>query len=297
MRIHLVANPTAGRGRARALADAVAAALGARGATPTVHFTTGPGDATAYVAALATDAVDRLVSVGGDGTLHEIVNARPGGGRVPIALVPLGTANLVARDARVPLKADAETYAAIALEGTPWVVDLLETDRGLSLANVGVGLDAAVVRAVAAARRGGVGGYAKWLAPIAKTFLDYAPPELAVSVDGGPFVTGGAAIVQNTRNYGGLFTLASDARMDDGRLEVTVLRRGKRRDFFRMLLRAYSSNLDRDSGVAILRGTSVEIRSGAPVPTQSDGDPFGETPVRVRVAPRALTLLRPGPHA
>lgn len=293
MRIHVVANPTAGRGRARTLAEAVEAALRARGATAITHFTTGPGDARAYVAALGADAVDRIVSVGGDGTLHEIVNARPEGRRVPIALVPLGTANLVARDAGVPLRADAATYAGIALEGRPWIVDLLETDRGLSLANVGVGLDATVVRAVASARKGGIGGYGRWLGPIARSFLDYAPPELFVSMDGGPVVEGGAAIVQNTRNYGGLFTLASDARMDDGRLEVTVLRRAKRRDFFRMLVKAYASNLDRDRGVTILRGTSVEIRSPAPAPTQSDGDPFGETPIRVRVAPRALTLLRP----
>ena len=293
MRIHVVANPTAGRGRARTLAHDVEAALRANGATVDLHFTTGPGDAMAYVAALAKDAVDRIVSVGGDGTLHEIVNARPAALRVPIALVPLGTANLVARDAGIPLRADAGTYASIALEGRLWTVDLLETDRGLSLANVGVGLDAAVVRAVAAARAGGVGGYGKWLTPIARTFLDYVPPELEVSMDAGPVVRGGAAIVQNTKNYGGLFTLASDARMDDGSIEVTVLRRAKRRDFFRMLLQAYSSNLDHDQGVTILRGRSVEIRSATPVATQSDGDPFGETPVRVRVAPRSLTLLRP----
>ncbi len=293
MRIHVVANPTAGRGRARTLAHDVVAALRGSGAAAEVHLTTGPGDAKAYVTALPQGAVDRIVSIGGDGTLHEIVNARPAALRVPIALVPLGTANLVARDAGIALKADAATYARIALADRLWTVDLLETDRGLSLANVGVGLDAAVVRAVASARGGGVGGYTKWLSPIAKTFLDYVPPAIEVSVDGGPVVRGGAAIVQNTRNYGGLFTLASDARMDDGRLEVTVLRRAKRRDFFRMLVRAYASNLDRDAGVTILRGTSVEIRASTPVATQSDGDPFGETPIHVRVAPRALTLIRP----
>ena len=62
---------------------------------------------------------------------------------------------------------------------------------------------------------------------------------------------------------------------------------------FRMLLRAYSSNLDPDRGVTILRGTSVSIRSTTPVATQSDGDPFGETPVAVRVAPRSPILLTP----
>lgn len=293
MRIHVVANPTAGRGRARSLAQEIADALVARGARVDVHLTTAAGDARAFVASLDPTGVDRLVSVGGDGTLHEIVNALPAPRTTPVSVVPLGTANLVARDAGIPLRASAATYAAIALDGSPWIVDLLETDRGLSLANVGVGLDAAVVAAVAGARRGGVGGYGRWLSPIARTFLDYRPPRVDVSMDGGPVVTGGAAIVQNTRNYGGLFTLASDARMDDGRLEVTVLRRAKRRDFFRMLMRAFAGRLDQEHGVTILRGTSVEIGSRAPVPTQSDGDPFGTTPVRVRVVAGALTLVRP----
>jgi diacylglycerol kinase family enzyme len=295
MRIHVVANPTAGRGRARALAQAVGAALAARGASVEVHLTTAPGDARAYVAALSPSSGDRIVAVGGDGTLHEIVNAWPAPFPFTVAVVPLGTANLVARDAGVSLKADAEAHARTALEGVPWKVDLLETDAGCSLANVGVGLDAEVVRAVARARKGGVGGYARWLAPIARTFLDYAPPSLEVSVDGGPSVHGGAAVVQNTRNYGGLFTLASDARMDDGRLEVTVLRRASRRNFFLMLVQAYAGRLDRDRSVTILRGTSVEIRATAPALVQTDGDPSGTTPVHVRVRPGALTMLRPAP--
>lgn len=293
MRIHVVANPTAGRGRARALARDVGAALAARGAAVAVHLTTAPGDARAYVASLSPTSGDRVVAVGGDGTLHEIVNAFPAPFPFAVAVVPLGTANLVARDARVPLAGDVETHARIALEGLPWRVDLLETDAGRSLANVGVGLDAEVVRAVARARRGGVGGYARWLGPIAKTFLDYVPPALEVTVDGGRVVRGGAAVVQNTHNYGGLFTLASDARMDDGRLEVTILRRASRRGFFLMLLRAYAGRLDRDRSVEILAGTSVEIRASAPVAVQTDGDPSGTTPARVRVLPGALTLLRP----
>lgn len=294
MQLHVVANPSAGRGRARALALDVSAALAASGATVHTHLTTKAGDATTYVASLAADADTRIVSVGGDGTLHEIVSAHPAPFPFAVALVPLGTANLVARDARVPLRAGAAEYARLALRGTPWRVDLLETSRGLSLANVGVGLDAAVVDAVARARRGGVGGYARWLWPIAKTFVDYAPPDLEVSIDGGRAVRGGAAIVQSARNYGGLFTLDPGARMDDGRIEVTVFHRARRRDFFRMLLRAFAGALDRERGATILRGRAVAIRATTPVAVQSDGDPFGTTPIDVRVRPGALTLLVPG---
>ena len=292
MKIVLVANPTAGRGRVPVLVRDLAEHLLARGATVDVHFTTGPGDAAARVGALDAAAYDRLVVVGGDGTLHEAVNGREGPLPWPTTVVPVGTANLVARDAAIPLRADARTRAGLLLGGTPWPVDLLATDRGRSLAVVGVGIDAEVVRAVAAVRRGGSGGYARWLAPIARTFLDYRPPDLVVSVDGGRPIEAGAVVVQNTRCYGGLFTLSPAAAMDDGAFDVVVLRRAGRRDWFRLLVAAYTGGLSRDRDILLLRGTSVSVTSSFPVAVQADGDPAGTTPLRISLLPRALTLLR-----
>lgn len=295
MRVHVIANPTAGRGRTPRLVAALADALRARGAAVSTHATSGPGDAAAHVASLADDATDRLVVVGGDGTLHEAVNGRPGPLPWPVAIVPVGTANLVARDVGTTLRPDAEAHAAVVLEGEPWTVDLLETDRGRTLAVAGAGLDAEVVAAVARARRGGLGGYARWFAPIARTFADYRPPRLVATVDGRE-VEGGAVVVQNTRCYGGLFTLSPEARMDDGRLDVVVLVHARRRDCFRLLLGAYTGRLAADRGVRILSGTSVRVRAERPTPVQVDGDPAGTTDFSARVSPRALTLLRPPPR-
>jgi len=291
VRIHIVVNPMAGRGRALRRVTDLEHALAAGGASVTVHRTTGPGDAATHVARLGPGDFDRLVVVGGDGTLHEAVNGKD---RLPwpVALVPLGTANLVARDAVVPLGADVTPHARTILEGVPWEVDLLQTDRGRALAVVGAGLDAIVVRAVADARRGGVGGYGRWIVPIARTFFGYRPARLRVVVDG-RVVTGGAVIVQNTHCYGGLFTLSRDARMDDGVLDVVVLGEASRRDHFRMLVRAYAHRLHLDHGVTVLRGTHVEVTSDRPVDVQADGDPAGHTPLSAHVLPRALTLLRP----
>ena len=292
MRVHVIANPTAGRGRTPRLVAALADALRARGAEVSTYATTGPGDAAVHVAGLPDGATDRLVVVGGDGTLHEAVNGRPGPLPWPVAVVPVGTANLVARDAGTPLRADAATHAALVLEGEPWRVDLLATDRGRALAVAGAGLDAEVVASVARARRGGLGGYARWLAPIARTFADYRPPRLVAVVDGRA-VEGGAVVVQNTRCYGGLFTLSPAARMDDGRLDVVVLREARRRDCFRMLLAAYAGRLASDRGVRLLAGTSVVVRAERPAAVQLDGDPAGTTDFEARVLPAALTLLRP----
>src|SRR5262245_41787388 len=249
MRVHVVANPTAGRGRTPRLVDGVEAALSARGATVSKFFTAAAGDAMRHVATIEAQSIDRLVVVGGDGTLHEAVNGRPDPLPWPVAIVPVGTANLVARDAGVPPSPRAaEQHARIVLEGRPWTVDLLETDRGKTLAVGGAGLDADVVQAVAHARRGGIGGYARWVYPIAKTFVAYRPASLEVEVDG-QVVHGEAAVVQNTRCYGGLFTLSPTACMDDGRLDVVVLVDARRRDHFRLLANAFVGQVARDRGV------------------------------------------------
>ncbi len=295
MRIHLVANPTAGRGRARGLVTRLVDEVVRRGSSATVHWTSGPGDAGRHVAGLEPAAFDRLVSVGGDGTLHELVNGRPPPLPWPVALVPLGTANLVARDAGIPLGGDVSALARAILEGTPWTVDLLRTDRGLALANAGVGLDAEVVVAVAEARQGGVGGYLRWIRPMARTFVRYVPPSLEVRVDGRPAARGGGVVVQNSFCYGGLFTLDRGARMDDGRLEVTVLRQANRRNYFLMLLAAFMGRLDRNHGVTMLSGRRVEVRCAGTGAVQLDGDPAGATPLTVEILPAALTLLRPPP--
>ena len=295
MRIHVVANPTAGRGKVPGLVRDLAARLEREGARVTTYSTVAAGDARAHVSLLAGDATDRLVVVGGDGTLHEVANALPPPAPWPVAIVPVGTANLVARDAHMPLRGGVDALARAILDGVPWTVDLLETDRGFAVATAGVGLDAEVVEAVAKARGGKAGGYARWVGPIAKTFSEYAPPRLTAVVDGKAY-EGAAVVVQNARNYGGLFELSPTARMDDGVLDVVVIRGGHRRDFFRVLLAAFARRVQGMRDVTIATGTSVEIRSEEPAAVQIDGDPGGATPLSVRVRPRSFTLLRAPPR-
>jgi diacylglycerol kinase family enzyme len=293
MRVHLVANPTAGRGRVPDHVRALSARLEARGASVATHWTEGPGDARRHVASLAPGEVDRLVVFGGDGTLHEVVNARERPFPWPVAVVPVGTANLVARDAGMPPPRRTEALAHAIEAGEEWAVDLLETDRGLAVANVGVGIDAEIVRAAAAARRGGPGGYGRWVGPLARAFVGHVPPTLRATVDGGEPIPCAAVVVQNARAYGGPFTLSGEARMDDGLLHVFAIRAGPARDWFRTAVAAFRGVAQSLRHVRVVSGRQVEVRGETSAAVQVDGDPAGETDVTVRVARGALRLLRP----
>jgi diacylglycerol kinase (ATP) len=299
VRVHLLVNPVAGRNRAGPLADAVARRLEEAGAKVTVERTRAAGDAGRMAAALAPDAADRVVVVGGDGTLREVVNARPLPLPWPLGLLPVGTANVVGRELRIPLGGSPRAAATALLAAQPWAVNALEVTyasggRELAVANVGVGLDAEVVRAVSAARarRRGLGGYAVWLKPILATVAAYRAPRLTVRVDQGRVYPASALVVQGGLAYGGVFRLAPDARLDAPTLSVALLQTPGRRDAFRILARALARRATRDRDLLLLRAHEVAVAADPPVGLQADGDPAGETPLTVRLLPRALTLLR-----
>jgi diacylglycerol kinase family enzyme len=299
MRVHLIVNPVAGRGRAAALADALVEALRAEGATATLYPAASPEDAVTHAAGLAADGLDRLVVMGGDGTLRNVVNARPLPLPWPVGLAPVGTANVVGRELRMPLTSSATARARALLAGEPWVVGALELTRAdgrreLAMANAGAGLDAAIVHAVSKARskRGGAGGYAVWVRPILATIAGYRFPHLRVVVDGARADEGAAVIVQGARNFGGVFRLARNAALDAPALHVSILTARTRRDLLRLLARSTATSVEDDRDVISLTAREVSISSDPPVPFQCDGDAAGETPVTIRHLPRALTLLR-----
>ena len=239
MRIHVVANPTAGRGRARSLAQDVADGARRAGRARRRPSDDGRRATPAPTSRRSTATRRRPPRLGRRrrDAARDRQRAARAAARRRSRVVPLGTANLVARDAGIPLRADAATYARDRARRQPVdrrpARDRPRACRSRTWASGSTRRSCARSRARA---RGGVGGYARWLVPDRHDVPRLrAPRGSRCRWTAVPSSRGGAAIVQNTRNYGGLFTLASDARMDDGRLEVTVLRRAKRRDFFRML--------------------------------------------------------------
>jgi diacylglycerol kinase family enzyme len=211
----------------------------------------------------------------------------------------MGTANVVGRELRMPLTSEGEPHARALLSAEPWAVNALELrygdgSRELALANLGVGLDAEVVRAVAAARarRHGLGGYAVWVKPIFATVASYRAPRLRVRVDGDRLYEASAVVVQGGRSYGGVFELSPTTTLDAPTLSVALVQSARRRDLFRLLARAAVRRAARDQDLVLVPARELTIEADRVAGLQADGDPAGTTPLTVRLLPRALTLLR-----
>jgi diacylglycerol kinase (ATP) len=292
-RLTVVFNPTAGQ-RRRARLNATLELLRRAGCEIALHPTAAKGDAEAIAREFGSNGTtaDMLLVAGGDGTINEAVNgllAKPNGRIPPVALVPLGTANVLAAEIGL-----ATTPAAVAHA----ITDGRQTQAYVGAANgrcftamAGVGFDAHVVANVSLAlkRRLGKGAYV--LESLRQLFR-FGFPNYRVTVDGQSFEAA-SAIVAKGHYYAGRFVCAPEARIDRPELHVCLFGRNGRWNALRYALALGAGRLHRLPDVRIVKGRSVSIEGPPGDPVQGDGDIIATLPVRIGLAPRQLSLTTP----
>lgn len=238
------------------------------------------------------DAVQRIVAVGGDGTLNDILNALPDPRRIPIAQLGLGTANCLARELGLPRNPTG--LAALVVGGALRRIDLATANGRRFFGNASCGFDARIVHRIAATRRGTLGMKA-YVRPALESLRGYREPQLAVQLEDGEVVRGGLVIASNLRNYGGIFSLSETAACDSGTLELVIFERARIWDLVRLPLAGALGRLQNARGVVYRRTRRATIVSeGAePVPVQVDGDARGATPLDLSLEPRAVPIVVP----
>ena len=292
----LIANPIAGRSRhglTRARCVAVMAELGLEA---DVLETTGPNQVARLVADYGRNDFELLVAAGGAGTVREVAETASWLD-LPVAIIPLGTSNSVARELGIPGR-PAEA-ARVAATGRPRRVDMAETSGRRFLLCLGVGFDAEVVTRVHASRRRGIHMAAYVPAGLGALF-GYTFPPIEVNVDGVAAPAGAVqVVVSNTRTWGGPFVLARDARIDDGWLDVCLFYGGRLSLAVQALRAALKRPLavrpDRSgaSGAVVLRAREVFIPGPPSAPVEMDGDPGPTLPLHLKVLPGAVRVIAP----
>ena len=290
----VVANPVSGQGKGASLGRELAEGLRRCGVPTELLLTTAAGDATAACAELP-EGTDLVVSVGGDGTLREVLTGlgrrSDRGAAIRVGVLPMGTGNALGKDLGLPR--DVDRALDVMLRGHSVLMDVADVNGQLSFLVTGVGPDAAVVGDVH--RRRVHGKLSKWsYVPAAiRTYLTFKPVPLSVEVDGEPLSgTFSQVLVSNTIYYGGVARIAPDRLLDDGKFEVFLFRRG---DKLSLLLYTVRVFLGLVPGGSILkkRARHVRITSQTPAPCEIDGDPAGSTPIEVRVTGVRYQLLVP----
>jgi diacylglycerol kinase family enzyme len=180
----------------------------------------------------------------------------------------------------------------MVVSGPARLLDMGLAWRRRFLLVVSSGFDALVTQRIARQRTATL-GYLGYAAPILGSLREYEPPRISVRVDDGPEVLGQLVVVSNTRNYGGLFTLADLARCDSGRLDVCVLRDASLAGLTRAAAAGLTGGLSARDDVLYLTGRRISIDSEPPMPVEIDGDHAGTTPLDVEVRPAHVPIVVP----
>jgi YegS/Rv2252/BmrU family lipid kinase len=273
-RFYVVLNPAAGRGAAARVRGVVEREMAGAGVAFTITETTRRGHAAGLAEAAAREGWPAVVAVGGDGTVHEVVNglmrAAAGGPSIPLGIVGVGSGNDFAKLAGVPQDAAAAVRRMTSAE--PRAVDVGRVGAEWFSNGVGIGLDARV--AIQVDRRRRFRGMAMYLHALAGVLRVFRPPHMTVELDGERVADGPMTLVTvgNGGRHGGGFWICPDARIDDGILDVCACTGLGTLGILWFLPQVMRGTHTGASCVRMLRGTRVRVTSPDPLPVHADGE-------------------------
>lgn len=238
---------------------------------------------------------ERIVAAGGDGTVSAVGDILANlGTKVPLGIVPLGTANVLAGELGIP--SDLEEACRLLAGPHDLVrIDAMRIRDTYYLTQVGVGLDALMIRDTTTAHKKRFGRLAYIWTAISR-LAGFQPRRFSLTLDGTTIrLKASQVLVANSGTLGQKpFRWGPDIKPDDGVLDVCVIRARNVLDFVSLgwhMVRGRHKHARNVTYRTIRRDVTIE--SKVPVPVQADGEIVGETPVTVRVAAGVIQVVVP----
>ncbi len=240
--------------------------------------------------------------VGGDGTVHEVVDGlmRAGpGDEVELAVLPLGTGKDFARSLRIPGRFDAAlevaragalrtidvgraTYATADGEGTAYFANF-----------AGAGISGAIARRANRTTKA-LGGKLSFLWATIAVFSRWPPAEMTLRIDGDTRrMRLLEALAMNGDYTAGGMWVAPSAAPDDGSFDVVLIGDFSKREFVTTFPKIYRGRHVSHPKVEIIRAKELHVDADSPLPIVLDGEQPGTTPVRFDIVPSALRIRVP----
>jgi diacylglycerol kinase (ATP) len=303
----LIHNPNAGNGGngRRRLLDQARRILATNGMDVELAETTGPGHAVEIAQQAVRDRRELVIACGGDGTLNEVVNGLAtysNGHRVPLALLPGGTANILAKELDlpwdIPRAAKRLVHGEVREVALGVATPLEQPERKRYFLSVsGAGPDGMIVYSVDLGLKARVGILAYWWQG-AREVLRYTFPRFRVRA-GDRQLEATLVVVGRTKNYGGPFKITDQADLFEDQFEIMALTTQSGLRYLSYLPTLWMGNLRKEQDVHFWKAHSLvcEPLDANPVYAQVDGEPLARLPIEFSIAPRALKLLVPSAAA
>jgi len=288
MPLTLLVNPHSAHGRTLKLLPALERELDARRIAFRVERTKGLEDGVER-ALRAAEAGEAPVVVSGDGLVGAVGGALAGS-ETPLGIVPGGRGNDLARVLGIP--GDAEAAAEMLAAGETRRIDVGEVNEKRFLGIVSVGFDSEANRLANETQwlRGNlVYAYAG-----VRTLLGWKPARFTLALGGRrERVSGYSVSVANNKAFGGGMFIAPDADLEDGEFDVVVVGEVGKLRFLGNLPKVFKGTHVEEDEVRVFRTSRLELSASRPFPVYADGEHLTELPAKLRVLPRALSVIVP----
>ena len=294
MEIALVANPTAGKGTARAAMVACIERLRQRGVGVRELVGRDGAEALALCHQAVASGVDALVALGGDGMVHLALQS-VAGTTTPLGIVAAGTGNDLATHLGLPIRSPVAAADVVA-GGFTRPMDAVRVTPGESWfgAVLGAGFDAIVSER--ANRLRWPKGPQRYNLAIARELPRFQPLEYRLTLDGDVWETRAMLVsVANARSCGGGMKLTPDAQLDDGLVDVFVLLPLGKVRFARLFPTVYDGAHVGLPEVVIRRARVVTVEAAGMV-AYADGERVAPLPLTCECVPGAVQVLVRGGH-
>jgi diacylglycerol kinase (ATP) len=301
----LIHNPNAGSGgnARRTKVDEARRILESRGIRADLQETTAPGEAIEIAKRATTDGRQLVIACGGDGTVNEVVNGLAGpqnGHRVPLALLPAGTANVLAKELElswdIPKAAEQLASGEVREIALGLATPLEQPEKARYFLSVaGAGPDGRITYAVDLELKARFGILAYWWQGAREVF-NYKFRHFRVTGEGQSREVS-LVIVGRTKHYGGPFKITTEADLFEDQFEFLGLTTQSGLKYLSYLPTLWMGDLRKEEGVYFWKSNRLVCESidDNPIYAQVDGEPLARLPVEFRIVPGALRLLVPGP--
>jgi diacylglycerol kinase (ATP) len=290
MRIIILLNPKAGRGKARFVLREALEVMQREGIEIDVQESREAQHLLALARRAAAEKPDAIVSLGGDGTHHYVVNGIVGS-EIPLGIIPCGSGNDFAKGLGIPTQARAA--AEVLCAGNIRRVDLGRAGNLVYGCVAGAGFDSVVTRYANERVRRLRGSWAyAW--SILRCLKSYRPEPLEIVSDVQEFsgeVT--FAVVGNNVSYGGGIHLTPRAKLDDGLLDVCIVPYLGKLELLRWVPRAYRGQHLRHPRIIYFQTRKVSLSTTSRLELFGDGEFMQELPATIEIVPRALPVIVP----
>jgi len=295
----LVLNPAAGKGKGQKFFPNIRSRLESSLAQVVVQVSENPGHLFKIGSQAVNDGIQRIISVGGDGTPFELINGAIAAGAQPAqidwGIIPAGTGNSFLRDF---YEGDHETALERILDRKSRRTDLIEFSyhrEGKPITRyflniMGIGLIADILK-LTNEKLKPLGAFGYSAAVLIRLFRGMRN-RLLLTVDGKEHeLIDSALVINNSKFTGGNMKIAPMAHTADGKVEAVVFNKVNRRDIINIFSRVFKGTHIDHPRVKVFSGSQMSLTCDPPELLMADGELLGHTPMTLKVLPSALNIL------